>query len=55
MVVCDLCGATPADDPETVPITWVTSIENGRDRVYCEYCAREHLRAIEAKLDSEWW
>jgi hypothetical protein len=23
--------------------------------VHCERCAREHLRAIEAKLDSQWW
>ena len=65
MVVCDFCGtpAPPAssesgDDPGTtdeVPFTWVVSLENGRRRVYCERCSREHLRSIESKLDSEWW
>ena len=66
MVVCDFCG-TPApvatsDDvgedvakTDEVPFTWLTSVENGRRRVYCERCSREHLRSIESKLDSEWW
>ena len=27
----------------------------GQPRTYCERCAREHLRSIESKLDSEWW
>jgi len=49
---CDFCGRQ-ADDTET--LTWVTSVENGRDKVYCDTCSREHLRAIESKLDSEWW
>ena len=52
-VTCDLCGTTaPADD---LPLTWTTAVENGRDRVFCTTCSREHLRAIESKLDSEWW
>jgi len=38
-----------------VPLTWTTAVENGRSRVFCETCSREHLRAIEGKLDSEWW
>jgi hypothetical protein len=50
-----LCGKTPTDDADIVPLTWVTSIENGRPQLYCEQCARAHLRSIEAKLDSEWW
>jgi hypothetical protein len=41
--------------PDEVPMTWMTSVENGRRRVYCDRCSREHLRAIESKLDSEWW
>jgi len=52
-VTCSFCGATaPADD---VPLTWTTAIENGRSRTFCDTCSREHLRAIEGKLDSEWW
>jgi hypothetical protein len=49
---CDFCGKQ-AEGSETM--TWVTSVENGRQRLYCDTCSREHLRAIEGKLDSEWW
>ena len=52
MRTCDFCGRQ-ADEADTM--TWVTSVENGRKRVYCDTCSREHLRAIEGKLDSEWW
>jgi hypothetical protein len=50
---CDFCGATAPGD-ET-PLTWTTSVENGRPKVFCDRCSREHLRAIEGKLDSAWW
>ena len=49
---CDFCGRE-AEGAET--LTWVTSVENGRRRTYCDVCSREHLRSIEGKLDSEWW
>jgi hypothetical protein len=50
---CDFCGtSSPTDE---LPLTWTTAVENGRQRVFCESCSREHLRAIESKLDSEWW
>jgi hypothetical protein len=49
---CDFCGARAED---TEALTWVTSVENGRKRTYCDTCSRAHLRAIEGKLDSEWW
>jgi hypothetical protein len=49
---CDFCGRQ-AEEAET--LTWTTSVENGRSRLYCDTCSREHLRAIEGKLDSEWW
>lgn len=52
MRTCDLCGRQ-ADEAETM--TWVTSVERGRRRTFCDACSREHLRAIESKLDSEWW
>jgi hypothetical protein len=52
MRTCDFCGRQ-ADEADT--LTWVTSQENGRRRVYCDTCARDHLRAIEGKLDNEWW
>jgi len=58
---CDLCGtpartssAEPGNEP-AVPLTWTTAVENGRRRVFCAACSREHLRSIEGKLDSAWW
>jgi hypothetical protein len=55
MVTCDLCGASPPDGDDAVPLSWVRSVEAGQTRTYCDACAREYLRSIEAKLDSEWW
>ena len=52
MRTCDLCGRQAEED---LTLTWMTSVENGRSRTYCEDCSRQHLRAIEGKLDSEWW
>ena len=53
---CQLCGRVPdpatEDDP---PLAWVLDTEGGRRRWTCPGCAREHVRAIEAKLDSQWW
>lgn len=55
-VVCDFCGAAAVGvDAGEVPLTWVVATENGRRRRFCDRCAREHLRSMEAKLDSEWW
>lgn len=50
-VTCAYCGA-PAPG---VPLTWVSSVESGRTLYYCNRCARDHIRAIEARLDSSWW
>ena len=48
---CDLCGR----QVDEMPLTWTTAVENGRKRVFCDTCSRENLRAMESKLDSEWW
>jgi hypothetical protein len=50
-IVCALCGTTA----QGAPPTWTYSVENGTGRHYCDRCARENLRAIEGRLDSEWW
>ncbi|WP_166665687.1 hypothetical protein [Kribbella caucasensis] len=50
---CALCGQQA--DSEDLPLTWVTSLENGRQLVYCDRCARDNVRNIETKLDSAWW
>jgi hypothetical protein len=48
---CQLCG-TPVPDS---PVTWM--VENtARGAVWtCPACARANLRAIESKLDQEYW
>jgi hypothetical protein len=50
---CSLCGQEA--DTEQPPLTWATSLENGRKLLYCDSCARENVRGIEGKLDSTWW
>lgn len=50
---CDFCGRQEADEAKT--LTWTTAVENGRQRTFCDECSRTHLRAMESKLDSEWW
>lgn len=57
-VTCDFCGRVAPlgdDGQETVPLTWSTAVERGRLQRYCEVCSREHLRAMEGKLDSDYW
>lgn len=53
MATCDFCGDYP--DTDQTPIDWTTARELGHERVFCATCSREHLRSMEAKLDSEWW
>ncbi|HEY5187238.1 MAG TPA: hypothetical protein VIM19_20605 [Actinomycetes bacterium] len=52
-VTCQLCGAVPPAD--AARLTWTSSMERGRTVWYCERCSRENLRAIEGRLDSEWF
>ena len=53
MTTCDFCGRQ--EDDQTALLTWSTAVERGRRSTFCETCSREHLRAMEGKLDSEWW
>jgi hypothetical protein len=50
---CSLCGQQA--ETEEAPLTWVTSVEYGRNLLYCDRCARENVRNIEGKLDSVYW
>jgi hypothetical protein len=52
VITCDFCGKQ-ADDSDAM--AWTISVENGRRKSYCDLCSRDHLRAIEGKLDSGWW
>jgi hypothetical protein len=53
VLTCDFCGRTAAEGAET--LTWTTAVEHGVPKTFCDVCSREHLRAMESKLDSEWW
>ena len=60
--MCAHCGTRAPEEPggvedggTVVPLTWTSAVENGRLRYFCPTCSRENLRAIEGKLDSEWW
>ena len=51
-VSCALCGTTT----EPAPITWMREQDPRRGPIwYCDSCARQHLRAIESRLEQEWW
>ncbi|MFB7331910.1 hypothetical protein FNH09_24405 [Streptomyces adustus] len=51
LLECARCGRS-AEGPRP---TWTCSVENGRRRYFCDTCSRDHLRAIEGRLDSAWW
>lgn len=51
VVTCARCGLTV----DELPLSWSTSLERGRTVYYCDRCSRENVRAIEGRLDSEWW
>jgi hypothetical protein len=53
MTTCDFCGRTTEEHPP--PLTWTSAVEQGRTKWFCDTCSREHLRAMESRLDSEWW
>ena len=53
VVTCSMCSKET--ETGTPPLTWMSSVENGRPRWFCDTCSRTHLRAIEGKLDSDWW
>ena len=53
MQTCDFCGRQETDD--AVTLSWTTSVEKGRKKVYCDTCSRQYLRAMEGKLDTEFW
>ena len=52
MTTCDFCGRQESDEAKT--LTWTTAVERGRTRLL-RRVLRTHLRAMEGKLDSEWW
>lgn len=53
LTTCDFCGRQEPDEAKT--LAWTISVEKGRRRTYCDACSRTHLRAMEGKLDTEYW
>ena len=52
-LTCDFCGRQESEPARL--LTWTTAVEHGRHKTFCADCSRAHLRAMEGKLDSEWW
>jgi hypothetical protein len=52
-LTCDFCGTSVEDD--VPPLTWSVSVEVSGTKRYCERCTREHVRAMEGKLDADFW
>lgn len=53
--VCSRCGVAADAAPDGVPEGWsLATSPRGVDRL-CAACTRENVRAIEARLDEEWW
>jgi len=59
VMVCALCARSldpDADDQSALAsLSWMHSTERGREVAYCPTCSRENLRAIESKLEVEYW
>ena len=53
---CSVCGkvADPAVDGDP-PVAWSAEIVDARPSWVCPRCTRDNVRAIEAKLDQNWW
>jgi len=52
---CARCGATESAAEDGLPPGWsLATSDGGVDRL-CADCTRTNVRAIEARLDEEWW
>jgi len=47
-----MCGVVAAGPP---PLTWSSQSSSRGVTLVCERCTRDNVRAIEAKLEPEWW
>ena len=54
-VNCSMCGEGAECPPDGIPPGWTLDTDRGRVSYVCGRCARENLRAIEAKLPEEYW
>jgi hypothetical protein len=50
-VTCSWCGAVEPSPP----LGWTTQADERGTQWFCAACTRSNLRAVEAKLPTEWW
>lgn len=57
VLTCAVCGTTQDGEADggLEALAWVATHERGQDLHLCPRCARDNLRAIEAKLDVEYF
>lgn len=53
--VCARCGTSERCLPGGIPAGWSIATERGEVEYVCQECVRRNLRAIEAKLPTEYW
>jgi len=54
-VTCWACGKVVAERPLGWSLQVCGPAEQGEKRWLCEDCTRQHVRAIEGRLDDSWW
>ncbi|HEX4726832.1 MAG TPA: hypothetical protein VH298_03485 [Jatrophihabitans sp.] len=58
-VACQSCGRRPDSDGAGTSsadlLSWVMDRRDGRTSWTCPACAGANIRALEAKLEPEWW
>ncbi|HEX8080347.1 MAG TPA: hypothetical protein VF557_09070 [Jatrophihabitans sp.] len=54
-VTCQRCGRTAEPAEGDPPLTWVLDTAGDRRSWTCPGCARDNVRAMEAKLEPDWW
>lgn len=53
---CAVCAREAPADPDGVPpLDWASEREGDAQVWTCPECTRSNVRAIEAKLDRQWW
>lgn len=54
-LTCQVCGRIPdATEPDPT-LTWALDTDGDRRSWTCPGCVRDNVRAMEAKLEPEWW
>ena len=54
-VICQVCGRAPDAAEGDPSLTWMMDSDGARRRWTCPRCVRDNVRALEAKLEPEWW